>query len=137
MIVPDSIEPYIGYKCLKIVGGHLRSLAFPTDWPPAQKLTAVCHNGPYHPHGWPSPAELCGCGIYAVDTVGAASYYFGSGRVMIKVALWGKTVMGTTGARAQYAYPQEIVGWHPETAGKIAQVARVYQIPVRDNALVA
>jgi hypothetical protein len=42
IIVPDSIEPYIGWKALAIVNGFLCSPQQNTVWPKAAKLEAAC-----------------------------------------------------------------------------------------------
>lgn len=53
-------------------------------------------------------SESCGCGIYCVDTPEACLSYCRDKAVICKIAVWGRVVPGTYGARAEYAYPQSI-----------------------------
>lgn len=43
VIIPDSIEPYYGYKALKMVGTDLVSPSQPTTWPKKAPLEAACN----------------------------------------------------------------------------------------------
>lgn len=44
MIVPDSIDPYIGYKALRIdAQGLLASPTYQVGWPPGTRMEATCH----------------------------------------------------------------------------------------------
>jgi hypothetical protein len=45
MIIPDSIQPYIGYKALLIENGVLKSPSYETVWPVGQRLEASCPIG--------------------------------------------------------------------------------------------
>lgn len=126
MVVPDTIEPYTGYKCLRVLpDGRLCSLAFVFEWPTLARAEAFC--GRYKAHS--VPARMCGCGIYAAPPDQAAGYFHPDGRVMVEVALWGEVMLATRGARGQYAYPQRIVAYAlPKRLVK--RVARAYQIPI-------
>jgi hypothetical protein len=42
VIVPDTIEPYHGWKALRASDGLLLSPTYPTLWPPRQPLEASC-----------------------------------------------------------------------------------------------
>lgn len=70
------------------------------------------------PEGWvwswePLEHEIgegCSCGIYVVDEPRDAMNYLDRNYgCMVEVALWGKVVPGSNGARGQYAYPQRIL----------------------------
>lgn len=59
MILPDSIEPYIGYKALNISkNGILHSPSYQVAWPVGQRLEANCPS-PYI-HWTPVPAPVTG-----------------------------------------------------------------------------
>lgn len=51
MIVPDSIEPYYGYKALRMLDGHLMSPSKTAKWPVKEKLVSRCQRtgGPNQP----------------------------------------------------------------------------------------
>lgn len=50
----------------------------------------------------------CGCGIYMVDTAEQCVPYLAPHSVVCTIAMWGRVITGTHGARGQYAYPQSI-----------------------------
>lgn len=184
LVVPDSIEPYVGYKSLAVIrGGTL--LCSPQQmsfvWKPQQRAEATCQVPlSYHWTLVPEDAEIhwpevgttsftavssstqfffsftapvtdapegqawswepmthkvadqrCSCGIYAVDRPQEGLYgYIADSHVIAKVALWGTVTRGNKGARGQYAYPQEIVGWTTKHHEKIAEI---YGIPVNPD----
>jgi len=128
-IIPDSIEPFIGYKALSTYhsNGLLYSPVYGFEWPLKEKAVAHCV-GDLHKET--SPAEACRCGFYAVSSPHAHSLTmlldpFES--VIVEVALWGKTILHTGGARGEFAYPQKIVAWNcPDTCAH--DVAKNYGI---------
>lgn len=74
--------------------------------------------------------EHCTCGIYVVDSQEAALGYSQYGRLLVKVALWGKVIIGDRGARGQYAYPLEICGSNQNNDEKMMEgVGMAYAIP--------
>jgi hypothetical protein len=112
-IVPDAIEPYVGYKALIYADGDLYSPSHRVLWPKREKLEAVCaiYSGrPWDPpHDHEPGSTHCSCGIYAVDSPQACGVYVHSpASVICKVALWGTVTIGASGARGAYAYPQSI-----------------------------
>lgn len=56
-------------------------------------------------------AEDCTCGIYAVNTPKQADPYRQrhTSMALVRVALWGRVIIGDKGARGQYAYPVEVL----------------------------
>jgi len=191
---PDSIEPYIGFKFLKLTGGFtLYSNSGSVNWPHGKALEAECYRDwgyewevvdryevhvPYKkgkrnegyggstvlkPQWWieETPlsykppkrpkielpgnlawsynkqtcphdpvAEDCACGIYVVDSSKEAAGYAHYGRLLVKVALWGKVIVGDKGARGQFAYPLEIVGSSHDNDRKIMEgVGIAYGVP--------
>ena len=97
-------------------------------WPGWRRLEAECKaQEPHEPHAAPAPA--CRCGIYASKTIGQVEepllflladefWQFANHMPYNRrretwiaagaVALWGKTIEGTRGYRAQYAYPASL-----------------------------
>ena len=130
-IIPDSIEPYIGYKALRVseFDNRLYSPAFPYSWPAGHKASALCFQFPL-PHLADAPQHDCWCGFYAASAIWrrrVEMYLHAEQGVIVRVALWGRTIVAEKGARGQFAYPQEIVAWtcHNE---KIQAVAENYGI---------
>lgn len=128
MIVPDSIEPYVGYKCLGVLpDGRLRSLAFAYEWPFQERAVAFCGRGLSHA----APDQGCACGIYAATPDEAADYFFSPEvRVMIEVALWGEVVLARKGARGHFAYPQRIVACGHASKRLVNKAAKAYGVPI-------
>lgn len=76
-----------------------------------------------------SPHDDCSCGIYAVDSPSACEQYRREDNLLIEVALWGRVVIASKGARGQYAYPKSI--WAEAKNLKLAQrMAGLYGVPV-------
>lgn len=185
-VIPDSIEPYIGYKWLHVDDDFTLRSYGNTRWPTHTPLEARCitdwgyHWQPvqddpvvpqktktcdyvggrmrqvtrweadgyqiqkpvkkpkillpcglswsYEPKPCPHepPDTYCSCGIYAAATTKHASDYAHDSMVLIKVALWGRVIVGDKGARGQYAYPQEVLG---QPSNKTQQVGEHYGIP--------
>jgi len=192
---PDSIEPYVGFKYLRVTGGFtLYSNSGSANWPHGKALVARCVRDwgyqwepsdrgeaqqPYKkgkrmeavyggksvvkaqwwinetPLSYKPPkrpklelpdrlawsynkqscphdpvAEDCACGIYVVDSAEHAANYTHYGRLLVKVALWGKVISGDKGARGQYAYPLEIVGSSQANDEKMMEgVGIAYGVP--------
>ena len=129
-IIPDSIEPYIGYKALQVsaYSNLLHSPAFPFVWPAGHKAVASCFQFP--PTHSDAPHRDCCCGFYVANAVWRrrVSMYLHVGEgVVVRVALWGRTIVASKGARGQFAYPQEIVAWTCHDS-KIQAVAENYCI---------
>lgn len=109
MSTPDLIEPFVGRRCwglAKIEGeillcsGH--GLAI---WPGRDPLVATCSRA-HTP-----PGRSCTCGVYALSASEPWPYfaYDGPGyAVWGEVLLWGTVVKGTSGYRAQFAYPKRL-----------------------------
>lgn len=107
MVVPDTIEPLLGFRVWAVVeesGRHrLSSLVYPALWQPEQPFASVCRRRlaalPWaRPPLHDAPGFDCLCGVYATRTVARALGYLrlGSGRVTSErwrcagaVAIWG------------------------------------------------
>jgi hypothetical protein len=75
-------------------------------------------------------AEDCSCGIYVVESIEEAAGYYHYGRFLVKMALWGRVIIGDKGARGQYAYPLEILGSNQTNDEKTMEgVGLAYAIP--------
>lgn len=86
----------------------------------------------------PQPHQIvgdgCHCGIYAVDNAEAClSYGGGSKRVICKISMWGRVVKGTSGARAQYAYPQSIEFASNLTNDELIKLAERYGMTLPES----
>ena len=133
MIVPDAIEPIVGWRCWTLNdAGQLESLApfGDTLWLPGERKEAKCFHpvlsmlgaasgperaeldpdlgdadflGQHHP-----PLEICSCGIHAAKDLENLRIALISGPIVGEVYLWGKVIPGEDGYRAQYAYPKSL-----------------------------
>jgi hypothetical protein len=100
--------------------GLLQSVLYDDVWRPARELVATCASG----HR--APDEECACGIYAArEPDEALRYLVGRdeaqvvGRLLGRVALWGKVIECERGWRAERAYPLEV---------EVADVAAAYGV---------
>lgn len=197
MLVPDSIDPVIGWRAMGFDGTHLRSPARSTRWPIREPLQAKCANSNQHGYWrwviaydqvptsdqelqelkagmavssstptnytqipprpttvltkgvyvleWHvpvhhSPDPKCGCGIYMVTHPNTeveaytrhSGVHSGAGftdiQIVAKTAAWGRVVPGTTGWRAEYAYPQEL--WVIGCTDELEQRLQAYGVPI-------
>jgi hypothetical protein len=132
MIVPDAIEPIVGWRCWSLNdAGQLESLLEGTDpWLPNQRQEAKCLSPLFSMPGETSdteyagldpalgdadflkehqaPLESCSCGIYAARDLETLRISLSSGPIIGEVYLWGKIIPGENGYRAQYAYPKSL-----------------------------
>jgi hypothetical protein len=100
-VAPDLIEPIVGFRHWRLVGGALNSMFSMSAWQTAQ-MTARCTFGDHDPAHTPSPD--CTCGIYAYyepcpRTASALSGDLVGGAVV----LWGRVEAHATGVRAEHA----------------------------------
>lgn len=103
---PDVPGVCVGWRSWRVLeqpdGHRLASATLDEVWPARVEMVARCRYwGEYHA----TPSVGCGCGLYAVRDVTAASNYVDGGRVMGCVALWGDVVEGERGWRAARGYP--------------------------------
>jgi hypothetical protein len=108
---PLDPEPLIGWRAWRLErrDGQIRlaSLTRADVWPPRDAMRARC---PRQGHrGVPSPA--CTCGLYAADSpralAGAGVFGLEVG-VVGPIAMWGRVVEHTNGARSAVAYPARL-----------------------------
>lgn len=96
----------------------------------------TCREPPCRLH---APIMVPGCGIYAMTTshslqhemVARVPQNLGTYLVVGRVALWGRVAVHTEGYRAQYAYPQALVGGSPQV--DVARLAATYGIPYEEE----
>jgi hypothetical protein len=143
MIVPDAIEPVIGWRAWiywpRFVPGkpEVMSLTnYEVVWRPGEPMVARCPSGWHEPPGpglWyaDDPKDRCSCGVHALASPQDGRWPFGdrelyrcpdSVGLIGRVALWGRVIEGEYGWRAQYAYPREFVvlereSWRPPYGG--------------------
>lgn len=117
-VIPDTIEPYIGWKALYIQSdGKLFSPSWGHQWTPGEKTEASCGYGFVHHAGY----AHCRCGFYIADKPRRTLPYMSRNTVLVKVAGWGTTTIADRGCRSQYAYPQAI--YAPKRLAKEATLA--------------
>lgn len=122
--IPDYCEPLIGYRVWTVTPDHrLRALSMGTFWTPYQREEARHASSTWFSNADPPVDDtacfrsgLCAnCGIYALKSMDDAIAMMSDllspfAYVVGRVALWGRVVVHTHGYRAQYAYPQTILG---------------------------
>lgn len=106
-VVPDSIEPVVGWKGWMLKNRRLSSPSFLHYWQPGKTAQARCvHTGdpdydiPPHTE---APQEKCTCGFYLAQNAANAFRY---GYVLGEVCGWGKVIEHEDGWRTEYAYPK-------------------------------
>jgi hypothetical protein len=156
---PDLVEPIVGWRLWLVVsdGGYfwLESMLYPVRWMPRRALEARCHPhrrcylcSPAEVESFPShaaPSEACECGIYASRSPETLTPYLDStypgraavDRVVGRVRLWGKVVVGERGWRGEHAYPDAIYvrrrtskAQGAPTSADIAAGLRDYGVPI-------
>lgn len=139
-VAPDAIEPVIAWRAWYVVktalGLRLHSI-YRRDsvWPARDALEATCLIAGLdkHPNSHP-PAWGCSCGVYGVSSAKEVRPYLISHyqerpprklvwRAFGRVQLWGRTINGHRGSRAQYAYPHSIA--LPATAARFEDLALI------------
>lgn len=158
---PDLVEPIVGWRLWLVVsdGGYfwLESMLYPVRWMPRRALDARCHHhrrcyfcNPTEVESFPrheAPADACECGIYGSRSPETLTPYLDStypgraavDRVLGRVRLWGKVVVGERGWRGEHAYPDAIYvprrttaeGGGARNTADIAAGLRDYGVPVR------
>jgi hypothetical protein len=157
-----DVEPIVGWRMFLLHsfqrrGGvaelRLASLTGRENWPPRERMTATCSVGrgygeppPAHEAPWPG----CGCGLWTTRERAAALHEGkeAGGSVLAEVAQWGRVLEFERGWRAQYAYPLRLIVHNPASADRdrrraggpptaelVAELERVYGVPVRTEML--
>ena len=134
--------PLVGWRVWRVAREagciRLRSAVFDDVWLPGHPVVARCE------HGHAAPDRACACGVYAVSSPRPALRYLVGRddadvvhRVVGEVVLWGMTIEGERGWRAERARPLRL--WIPPLAptrvadldaDAIAAALRSYDVPV-------
>jgi hypothetical protein len=107
---PDLIEPVVGFRAWRIVGGRLLSPYIPCCWA-GRVMHAECwpaNRTLMHGRGWlgephHSPHPACQCGVYAYHRPGVQTYYGEWEWVEGIVGVWGRIEAHRDGLRAEHA----------------------------------
>jgi len=109
-VAPDLVQPVVGFRAWRIIGGRLLSPYIPCRWE-GRVLHAVCFDANRRleggrgwlaePHGSPDPR--CRCGIYAYHRPGVQSYYGEWDWTEGVVTCWGRLEAHRDGLRAEHA----------------------------------
>lgn len=138
-VVPDSIEPFVGFRAWEVRNLSLFSVTPMSKaaaiWPVGKRMEALCNHKTSTNHE--PPEQNCSCGIYAArtfDHLAEQRYqeFMAEGPVVIAgtVWLWGKVIQASHGFRAQYAYPKRL--WIPHYFWKEGrEVAKEYKVKTK------
>lgn len=110
---PDLVDPVVGFRAWRIVGGRLLSPYIPCRWE-GRVMHAVCFDAnrrlfaPAVRRGWltephESPHPQCQCGVYAYHRPGAQAYYGEWELAEGVVSVWGRIEAHRDGLRAEHA----------------------------------
>jgi len=108
--VPDLVDPVVGFRAWRIVGGRLLSPYIPCRWEgrvvhaecwPANRSLVRGRGWLAEPHVSPHPA--CQCGVYAYHRPGVQAYYGEWEWVEGVVTVWGRIEAHREGLRAEHA----------------------------------
>lgn len=160
MIVPDTIEPFIGWRVWNVRGGNrltLESLYYSHHWAPGRAARAQCEETfawghAFGGHSHRAPADGCKCGMYAAKTLEWAAEYLPeklrhftpepiptspkTRMVFGRVALWGEVIEYEHGYRGEYAYPVDLYVpvvfecWSMGAKRAATQMRESYDVPV-------
>lgn len=141
-VVPDAIQPVVGWKVWRVLpGGLLGSAAFPTLWQPGTTTVARCCATQPTPHPRGAPDAACGakCGIYLAASWELARRYRHAGAVVGLAAGWGRLLEcalpgvpadTTSGWRAELAAPLVLRAGSGASCHLLARVAERYRLPL-------
>lgn len=148
---PDVLGPLVGWRYWRLdpVSGLLSSLSRAQIWEPGNRFTAGCRlarnwltDSRYRitggvPHAEDDvPGNHCTCGVYAARDLRhlRGQMLFGLGLTVVgEVSLWGKVIPGSSGYRAEHAYPRHLFAvrrtadWNKE---QLVDSLAVYGVPV-------
>jgi hypothetical protein len=107
-----STEPLLGWRVWRLHAGpdgpRLMSVTRPYVWPTAAPIRAKCD---LHHGARPTPDVRCSCGVYAAanpDDLSRVQILSSDASVVGAIAMWGRVVEHTRGARAALAYPARL-----------------------------
>jgi hypothetical protein len=107
-----STEPLEAWRVWRLHAGpdgpRLMSVTRPYVWPTAEPIRAKCD---LHHGSRPTPDLRCTCGVYAAanpDDLSRVQVLGTDASVVGSIAMWGRVVEHTRGARASFAYPARL-----------------------------
>jgi hypothetical protein len=107
-----STEPVLGWRVWRLHAGpdgpRLMSVTRPYVWPTAEPIRAKCD---LHHGSTPTPDVRCTCGVYAAanpDDLSRVQVLSTDASVVGAIAMWGRVVEHTRGARSAFAYPARL-----------------------------
>lgn len=107
---PDLVEPVVGFRAWRLVGGQLLSPYIPCRWEgrtmhaacwPANRVLLKGRGWMAEPHESPHPR--CQCGVYAYHRPGVQAYYGEWLWTEGVVTAWGRLEAHRDGLRAEHA----------------------------------
>jgi hypothetical protein len=131
----EALRPVVGWKVWRVDvtdDVRLRSVLYGDLWPTADPLRADCRRMLHQAHE--APCAGCECGVHAGRELAAWEHYLAidaETRVFGRVLLWGSTIEGSAGWRAEQARPVEIfVPAAVENAPRVAEGLSTYGVAV-------
>lgn len=139
---PDLIEPVVGFRAWRMVGGRLMSPYIPCRWE-GRVMHATCWPAnrtvlPHPPVGWldaphESPHPECQCGVYAYHRPGVQAYYGEWLWTEGVVTVWGRLEAHRDGLRAAHAQIEALAHPprnEPERRAAAEAVAAQLEVPL-------
>jgi hypothetical protein len=129
----EALQPAVGWKVWRVdADARLLSVLYGDQWPVGEPVRAVCKRVLRSSHE--APSRGCECGIHAGRELRAWEHYLAvdaGNRVFGRVLIWGSTLEGPHGWRAEHARPVEIfVPSAVHDAAGVAEGLREYGVPV-------
>lgn len=137
---PRSMDDRISFEAHRLQGGGMvtvstalaassASVRVPTQRPKPTNPLPPGWSWSWEMYTHDSPEPGCHCGVYIADEPKDCVTYMGKDNgIICEIALWGRVIPASSGARGQYAYPQRILA--PRSlVGSVKDTARLYGIP--------
>lgn len=144
---PDLIEPVVGFRAWRMVGGQLMSPYIPCRWQ-GRVMHAECwpaNRTLFKGVGWldephESPHAECQCGVYAYHRPGVQAYYGEWLWTEGVVTVWGRLEAHRDGLRAAHAQIEALAHPprnEPERRAAVERVATALDVPLVPRAELA
>ena len=137
---PDLVDPVVGFRAWRIVGGRLLSPYIPCTWE-GRVMHAACFDANrrlQQGRGWlaedhVSPHPDCQCGVYAYHRPGAQAYYGEWEMCEGVVTAWGRIEAHRDGLRAEHARIEALAmppRHDPSRQGTVQAIADALGVPL-------
>ncbi len=137
---PDLVEPVVGFRAWRLVGGRLMSPYIPCRWE-GRTMHAACwpaNRTLFKGVGWleaphASPHADCQCGVYAYHRPGVQAYYGEWLWTEGAVTVWGHLEAHRDGLRAAHARIEALVlppRHEAERRAAVEGVAAALEVPL-------